>query len=71
LQIFLCFFQSAFWHSFEQYLTLRHPEQRKRFVATVKHCAHLVSPMLVGVGDELLLSPHSHRRIRPLSSRKL
>jgi hypothetical protein len=43
LQIFLCGFQSAFWHSFEQYETLRQPEQRSRFVATVKQCAHLVS----------------------------
>jgi hypothetical protein len=54
LQIFLCGFQSAFWHSFEQYDTLRHPEQRRRFVATVKQCAHLVSAM--DFGDELLLS---------------
>jgi hypothetical protein len=45
LQIFLCGFQSAFWHSFEQYDTLRHPEQRRRSVATVKQCAHLVSAM--------------------------
>ena len=48
LQIFLCGFQSAFWHSFEQYDTLRHPEQRRRSVATVKQCAHLVSAMDFG-----------------------
>ena len=50
LQIFLCGFQSAFWHSFEQYDTLRHPEQRRRSVATVKQCAHLVSAMDFGFG---------------------
>jgi hypothetical protein len=52
LQIFLCFFQSAFWHSFVQYDTLRHPEQRKRFVATVKQCAHLLSAISDFVGAE-------------------
>jgi hypothetical protein len=68
LQIFLCCFQSAFWHSCVQYDTLRQPEQRRRSVATVKQCAHLVSAMDFGAELLLRVMPPVQLQIRKCGS---